>query len=131
MTDNTLQQQHQWPWNLYLTTECFGQDDFLMTEDAILAGIHALNNADPNGKPLTIDHAICMQFVKAQSDNTTALYQSTSETAYDGWTWPSGGLGLKVENPALTCWPAKGFDGKDGYRFYDPDSSGDVEGFES
>ena len=110
---------YSWPSTLHLTTEHFGQEDFVMTEAEMLKAIHELNAADPNGKPLTLDHCERLDFDKARPDNTAALYQSTSD-----------GLWLKIENPALTCWPPEGA-GPDTHHFYDPAEPEDVANFES
>ena len=61
---------YSWPSTLHLTTEHFGQEDFVMTEAEMLKAIHELNAADPNGKPLTLDHCERLEFVRARADNT-------------------------------------------------------------
>ena len=117
---------HSWPSTLYLTTEHFGpyEPSFVMTEAEMLKAIHKLNTADPSGQPLTLDHCDRLEFVRARADNTEALYQSTSEN------WGPDGLWLKIENPALTCWPSGGV-GPDVVHFYDPEVPEDVENFEA
>ena len=112
-----------WPATLYLTTECFSSEDFLMTEAEMLRAIHELNTADPHGKPLTLDHCERLEFDRARADNTAALYNQPHQKAIDA-------IWLKVENPALTCWPSGGV-GPDAHHFYDPEEPEDVKNFEA
>ena len=121
-----------WPATLYLTTECFSSEDFLMTEAEMLRAIHELNTDDPHGNPLTLDHCERLEFDRARADNTAALYNQPHQKAIDA-------IWLKVENPALTCWPsgstlAAGLSsgvGPDAHHFYDPEDPEDVKNFEA